>query len=547
MQPTGAMKSRMAKRYAPGMVVDLATTKGTVGVTVLGPSTSGDTTQLRVQFPDGAIGDCDATSFISPRGSSSSRSGSSSPDGGLVENQAWRDEMEVRDSPTRLGRSRDSTDREVKDRQKEEEAEVEQAVTPELAAWLAKRSLQNRGEVIAVSLQEAGCPSEEWTDMLNELESDGETMFKIFMQAVEKKYQADPAKFGGALPDTPRTTSSKKIAAAAAAGAVMVTVAAGGAGFVCNANMAVKKVTPGGASAAAGVMVGMELTGFTGGGRRQAMGGVSWAAFKEMCRQSSYPRVFTFTPMGGTASAALASRGVSEGIPGQQHSSASQTAAEQAEETRREILSRRSVGPLAVADVTVSFDGPGSLGLALIEDAGGRVLISEISSGTLAAAMPQLHAGMALRTFQPADGRWQPVDGMTYRSILGMLKSARPLQLGFDEGAHSEQATRSASPGNGSSRQFSAQISAQKQAMIAVAKERNTTAQKLHQHLKECPDDECREIVSRLKVVQAAISRAEADRVEEEEVKRAFAAAQAQTRLQEQVRSSLPLPARSAI
>jgi hypothetical protein len=196
----------------------------------------------------------------------------------------------------------------------------------------------------------------------------------------------------------------------------------------------------------------------------------------------------------------------------------------------------------------VSFDGPGSLGLALIEDAGGRVLISEISSGTLAAAMPQLHAGMALRTFQPADGRWQPVDGMTYRSILGMLKSARPLQLGFDEGAHSEQATRSASPGNGSSRQFSAQISAQKQAMIAVAKERNTTAQKLHQHLKECPDAECREIVSRLKVVQAAISRAEADRVEEEEeVKRAFAAAQAQTRLQEQVRSSLPLPARSAI
>ena len=36
------------------------------------------------------------------------------------------------------------------------------------------------------------------------------------------------------------------------------------------------------------------------------------------------------------------------------------------------------------ANVTVSFDGPGSLGLALIEDAGGRVLIETVRPDTLA-------------------------------------------------------------------------------------------------------------------------------------------------------------------
>ena len=440
------------------------------------------------------------------------------------ENQAHRDELEVRDSPTRLGRSCDSTDREVKHLQKQVEADVEQAVTPELADWLAKRNLLDRGQVIAVSLQESGCPSEEWVAMLTELEGDGETMFKIFMQAVEKKYQADPGKFGGALPDTPRTATSKKIAAAVAAGAVVVTVAAGGAGFVCNSDMTAVKVSPGGASAAAGATVGMELTGFTGGGRRQAMGGVSWAAFKGMCRQSPYPRVFTFTPVGEAATV----KQISEGIPRQQHSSVSQTPAEQADARRREV---------AVADVTVAFDAPGSLGLALIEDAGGRVLVKEIIPGTPAAAMPQLRVGMVLRTLQPAgQNNRQEVDGMTYRSILRVLKSEpRPLQLGFVDGSRSQQTTRSASPGRPGG---SHQLSPQKQAMITVGKERKTTAKKLHQYLKTCPDVECREIVNRLKAVQAEISGAIAAELEEQDMKRAFADAQAQTRLQEQAEAA---------
>eukprot|EP01044_Picomonas_judraskeda_P001193 COSAG03_NODE_66_length_15090_cov_6.646455_1_plen_574_part_10 len=86
------------------------------------------------------------------------------------------------------------------------------------------------------------------------------------------------------------------------------------------------------------------------------------------------------------------------------------------------------------ADVTVCFDRPGALGLALIEDPAG-VVIQTVRPNSLAAEMPELHSGMVLRTFQPADkNEAQTTDGMAYTAVLGMLKgSPRPLRLGFDE------------------------------------------------------------------------------------------------------------------
>lgn len=112
-------------------------------------------------------------------------------------------------------------------------------------------------------------------------------MFNVFMEAVERKYQEDPEKYGG----KPKQAKSHPNLPA---GAVVVTAKSGGAGFVCAADLRVKKVAPGGLSAAAGLKVGMQLAGFTAGGRRHAMGGVSWPAFKELCKQSPYPRVFSF-------------------------------------------------------------------------------------------------------------------------------------------------------------------------------------------------------------------------------------------------------------
>ncbi len=113
-------------------------------------------------------------------------------------------------------------------------------------------------------------------------------MFTVFMEAVERKYQENPEKYGG----KPQAKSQPKLPP----GAVIVTAKSGGAGFVCAADLRVKKVTPGGLSSAAGLKVGMQLAGYTAGGRRHAMGGVSWPAFKILCKQSPYPRVFTFVP-----------------------------------------------------------------------------------------------------------------------------------------------------------------------------------------------------------------------------------------------------------
>lgn len=107
--------------------------------------------------------------------------------------------------------------------------------------------------------------------------------------------------------------------------------------------------------------------------------------------------------------------------------------------------------------VTVTFEGQGSLGLSLIQDAGGRVLIESIIPNTLAAAMPSLQPGMILCTFQHAvagesavlvgrtrrptvtAGSMQSVDGRSYHEVLSMLKAApRPLQLRF-EGTETEK------------------------------------------------------------------------------------------------------------
>ena len=86
--------------------------------------------------------------------------------------------------------------------------------------------------------------------------------------------------------------------------------------------------------------------------------------------------------------------------------------------------------------VAVTFEGPGALGLSLIENATDKVVIESISGG-MAASMPQLQVGLVLSTYMPANASARrSVDNMTYREVLGMLKGAtRPLQLEFEPGA----------------------------------------------------------------------------------------------------------------
>ena len=79
-------------------------------------------------------------------------------------------------------------------------------------------------------------------------------------------------------------------------GEIMVTVDEGGAGFVCNPDLTVKKLTAGGASEVAGVQLGMQLTAFQAGPQLHDTEGMAWAAFKDLCKQSSYPWCFTFSP-----------------------------------------------------------------------------------------------------------------------------------------------------------------------------------------------------------------------------------------------------------
>jgi flagellar biosynthesis GTPase FlhF len=140
-------------------------------------------------------------------------------------------------------------------------------------------------------------------------------MFTIFMQAVEKKYQDNPEKYGGQPRKAKTKASSMKAKPTLPRGAVVVTVNRGGAGFVCAADLCVKRVSPGGLSAAAGLQVGMQLARYSAGGRPHAMGGMSWSGFKEMCKQSPYPRIFTFVPAGDdSAKHTRSSAPIAEGI-----------------------------------------------------------------------------------------------------------------------------------------------------------------------------------------------------------------------------------------
>ncbi len=175
MQPTRAMRARMANQWAPGMAVDIVTAdSGSLDAVVVGPATTGDSTQLRVRFPDGTEEDRDASAFRSPRDQRQQiepkRSGSaSSTSMQQAERQARSDENEVSSARTPpLPRS--SSYEEVVQRQQQEDAEAS-IVTAELAAWLRKRDLLHRAHVIAASLEASGAQAEEWIEMLDGLVS----------------------------------------------------------------------------------------------------------------------------------------------------------------------------------------------------------------------------------------------------------------------------------------------------------------------------------------------------------------------------------------
>jgi hypothetical protein len=443
LQATEAEVAAVERRIQEQVeAANMATNASLRGAVVVGPATTGDTTQVRVRFLDGAEEDWDASAIRSPRDHSprGSRSGSSSDSSGSpgtntsaqrrTEEQARRDEDEVQG--TRSPRRRKSSHDEVVQRQQEDDAEASM-VTPELSAWLQKRNLMHRAHVIAVSLEASGARKQEWVEMLDSLESDGETMFQIFMQAVEKKYLEDPARFGGPAPPVKNSAPPKT------PGTVVVTVNQGGAGFVCAADLRAKKVTTGSVSAAAGLQVGMRLTGYSAGGQRHAMGGMTWAAFKDMCKQSPYPRVFTFSPAEGAAQTRSSSR-IPEGVP--------------ADASRREAEKKEAAdGP-----VSVTFTEAGSLGLKFAANKRtGEVELLQVNPGTQAARHPQLAAGLIVQSVAGAS-----VAGKGYRQVLGMIKAGgRPVSMTFVHGSTSPAQKRSAT--------------AQQQAMEIVAEERNTT------------------------------------------------------------------------
>ena len=172
MQPTRAMRTRMAK-WDPGMAVDIDTADaGTLGAIVVGPAANGDSTQLRVVFSDGTEEDQDVSSLRFPRdrcdevGPDNSATSSATQ---RVQDQARSDEHEVSTSRS-LPRQRTSSHEEVVQRQQQEEAEAS-IVTAELAAWLQKRNLMHRAHVIAASLEASGARMGEWVDTLDSLVS----------------------------------------------------------------------------------------------------------------------------------------------------------------------------------------------------------------------------------------------------------------------------------------------------------------------------------------------------------------------------------------
>ena len=85
-------------------------------------------------------------------------------------------------------------------------------------------------------------------------------------------------------------------------GGVLVKVSEGGAGFVCNNDLRVTKITASGASAAAGVQVGMQLLSFQAADRfHEIDAAMNWASFKDLCRNSEHPWAFSFGPAAAAA------------------------------------------------------------------------------------------------------------------------------------------------------------------------------------------------------------------------------------------------------
>ena len=78
---------------------------------------------------------------------------------------------------------------------------------------------------------------------------------------------------------------------------ISVTVAEGGAGFVCDNSMRVKKVNAGSASEAAGVVVGATLVSFQG---KTIPAGTTWGEFKDTCKNTAHPWAFNFALSGTT-------------------------------------------------------------------------------------------------------------------------------------------------------------------------------------------------------------------------------------------------------
>jgi hypothetical protein len=88
-------------------------------------------------------------------------------------------------------------------------------------------------------------------------------------------------------------------------------VSAGGAGFVCDNDLKVKKITAGGASEAAGVPVGAMLVTFQG---KLIPAGTTWGDFKDICKSTPHPWKFNFAAAGTVPAVAPATSAVAKSI-----------------------------------------------------------------------------------------------------------------------------------------------------------------------------------------------------------------------------------------
>ena len=144
------------------------------------------------------------------------------------------------------------------------------------------------------------------------------------------------------------------------------------------------------------------------------------------------------------------------------------------------------------ATVSVTFSEPGSLGMKLSPNASGQVAVIGINPGTQAEKHPQLRAGLVIVAVAGSSAR-----GKGYKEVLGMIKAAgRPITLSFEPSGSAAPPVKAAI------------ISPKQQALQSVAKSRNMTVQGLQKHLKNCEDDECRQIINHLKTETAKFAAA---------------------------------------